>query len=430
MARDDLIGRTKEVLTPALVIHTGIVAAKASGVYVEDISGKRYMDFTSGLATANIGHNHPRVVEAIRSQAERLIHSGCIFYHDPLVTVSESLRKITPEGLDMFFFGNSGAEAVEGALKLARLATGRQGIIAFTGGFHGRTFGAATLTTSSVRYRRSYHPLLPSVFHSPYPYCYRCFFGQRPDSCGMDCYDYLERTFRHIIHPEEVACMIVEPVLGEGGYVVPPAGFLQKLRDLCDRWGILLIFDEVQSGMGRTARWFASEHFGVVPDVMTVAKGIASGMPLSAVVSRRQIMEKWPPGSHGTTFGGNPVSCAAATATIEVIENERLLSHAAEVGAHALELLRAMQARCNSIGDVRGIGVMIGIEFAGKRREPLTEPLQRIMRFCLEDGVILIEAGVDKNVVRLAPPLIVTKEEIERGLTVLENAIRKVEGGS
>jgi 4-aminobutyrate aminotransferase len=419
----DPIGRAKELFTTALVIHTDIVVKSASGVYVEDFSGHRYMDFTSGLATTNIGHNHPAVVDAIKKQAEHFIHSGCIFYYDSIVELAGRLREITPPGIDMFFFSNSGAEAVEGAIKLARFSTGRQGIVAFTGGFHGRTFGSVSLTTSNIKYRRRYHPLLPSVYQSPYPYCYRCFFGQRKDSCALDCYEYLERLFKHLIPPEETACIIIEPVLGEGGYVVPPADFLRRLRSLCDKWGILLIFDEVQAGMGRTGRWFASEHFGVVPDVMTVAKGIASGMPLSAVAANKEIMTRWPPGAHGTTFGGNPVSCAAAVATIDTIEKERLLERATETGAYALQRLSEVQKRCPGIGDVRGLGLMIGIEFVKKGGKPDTEGLKRVIDYCRKKDLILLECGVERNIIRLAPPLVVTREEIDRGFEILEEAI-------
>lgn len=425
---DDLIRRAKEVLTPALRIHTDILVKAARGIYVEDRDGRRYMDFTSGLATTNTGHNHPVVTEAIKRQADALIHSGCIFYYEPLALLPEMLKKVTPQGIDTFFFGNSGAEAVEGALKLARFCSKRQGIIAFTGCFHGRTFGAMSLTTSSIRYRRHYQPLVPSVYHSPYPYCYRCFFDQKPDTCSMDCFGYLERLFKHLIHPEEVACIIIEPVLGEGGYVVPPAGFLKNLRTLCDRWGILLILDEVQSGMGRTGKWFASEHFGITPDIMTMAKGIASGMPLSAVAAKREIMRQWPPGAHGTTFGGNPVSCAAAIATLRVIEEEGLLENARRVGAYALERLGEMKDRCSCIGDVRGLGLMLGIEFVKEDGKPFTDGLKKILDYSLEKGLMLVECGVDKNVIRLAPPLIVTKEEMGKGLDILEEAIGSVEG--
>jgi len=425
---DDLIKRAGEVLTAALVMHTDVVAARAQGIYVEDSHGKKYMDFSSGLATTNTGHNHPRVVEAIKKQAEAFIHSGCIFRYESLIVLAENLGRVTPPGIDMFFFSNSGAEAVEGSLKLARFVTGRKGIIAFTGGFHGRTYGAVSLTTSNIRYRKNYLPFLPGVYHSPYPYCYRCFFGQKRETCSMDCTEYLERLFKYTISPEEIACMIIEPVLGEGGYVVPPAAFLQKLRELCDRWGILLILDEVQSGMGRTGKWFASEHFGVLPDIMTVAKGIASGLPLSAVSSTKAIMSKWPAGAHGTTFGGNPVACAAAIATLAVIEEDGLLENARVVGSYALERLRAAREKYPCIGDVRGLGLMIGIEFVTHGRGPYTEGLKQIMAYCLGKGLILIESGVDKNIIRLAPPLIVKKEEMEKGLDILEEAIEKVTG--
>jgi 4-aminobutyrate aminotransferase len=418
------MGRAKKVLTPALRIHTDFVVRRARGVYVEDETGKKYMDFSSGLATTNIGHNHPQVVEAIKRQADALIHSGCIFYYEPLTVLPEMLRRVTPQGIDMFFFGNSGAEAVEGSLKLARFFTGRQGIIAFTGSFHGRTFGAMSLTTSSIRYRRQYQPFVPSIYHSPYPYCYRCFFGQRRETCSLDCFEYLERLLKLLIHPEEIACIIIEPVLGEGGYVVPPEEFLRNLRALCDRWGILLILDEVQSGIGRTGRWFAAEHFGVAPDIMTIAKGIASGMPLSAVASRRKIMSTWPAGAHGTTFGGNPVSCAASIATLEVIEREGLLENAENVGRYALERLKTMKETYPCIGDVRGLGLMIGIEFVKEDGSPFTEGLKKVIDYCLGKGLILIECGVDKNIIRLAPPLIIKEEEMEKGLDILKEAMK------
>ena len=426
---NDFVGRAKEVLSSALVIHTDIMVKRAHGVYVEDVGGRKYMDFTSGLATTCTGHNHPKVVEAIKKQAELFVHSGCIFYYEPLLALAEKLARVAPPGLDMVFFSNAGAEAVEGAIKLARFHTGRQGIIAFTGAFHGRTFGAASLTTSNIKYRRKYHPFLPAVYHSPYPYCFRCFFGQRAGSCSMDCYEYLGRLFKHLIPPEEVACIIMEPVLGEGGYVVPPAQFLRKLRAFCDKWNILLIFDEVQSGMGRTGKWFASEHFGVVPDIMTVAKGIASGMPLSAVVSGRKIMGQWPPGAHGTTFGGNPVSCAAGIATIGVIEDEGLLGNAAAAGDYALQRLLRMKERHRCLGDVRGLGLMIGIEFVTNGLEPDSEGLKKIIGYCAQKGLILLECGVDRNIIRFAPPLVVTTEEVQRGLDILEEAIDNTMGG-
>jgi 4-aminobutyrate aminotransferase len=426
---NERIKRAREHLTDALVIHTEVLARKAEGIYVEDVNGKRYLDFTSGLATTNTGHNHPAVVTAIQNQAAAFLHSGCIFYYEPLLALCEALKGITPPGLDTFFFSNSGAEAVEGAIKLARHHTGRQGILAFTGGFHGRTFGAASLTTSNIKYRARYHPFLPSVYHSPYPYCFRCFFGQRPQTCSMDCLAYLERLFQHLIPPEEIACMIIEPVLGEGGYVVPPTGFIQRLREICTARNILLVLDEVQSGMGRTGRWFASEHFGVLPDIMTLGKGIASGLPLSAVVSRKEIMKNWPPGAHGTTFGGNPVSCAAAIATIGVIRDEGLLENAWATGNHTLARLRSLQDRYTCIGDMRGLGLMIGIEFV-KEGRPDAEGIKRVLASCLKRGLVMIECGVDRNIIRLAPPLVVKREEIDRGMDILEEALRETGVGT
>jgi 4-aminobutyrate aminotransferase len=422
---EDLIMRAKELLTPALVFHTDIHAVKAEGIYVESADGRRYMDLSSGLATTNIGHCPPRVLEAARSQMDSLIHSGCIFYYDSEVDLAERLKGITPKGLDMFFFSNSGAEAVEGGIKLARFATRRQGIIAFTGAFHGRTLGAVSLT-ATARYRKGYHPLLPSVFHAPYPYCYRCFLGQKRETCSMDCLDYLRRMLRHEIDPEEVAAIIIEPVLGEGGYVVPPTGYLKELRGLCTQHGILLIADEVQTGFGRTGRWFACEHFGIVPDIMTVAKGMASGFPLSAVISVEEIMSKWPPGAHGTTFGGNPVSCAAAIATIDTIEEDKLLDRATSVGEYAMSRLKEIKERSPCIGDVRGLGLMIGIEFVKEDGSPDSELCKRVCKGCDERGLILIECGIDKNIIRFMPPLITTRDEMDRAIAVFDDVVRRV----
>ncbi|MDW7709358.1 MAG: aspartate aminotransferase family protein [Deferrisomatales bacterium] len=419
----DRLSKAKSHLTPALVVHTDLLVRRAEGATVEDASGRRYLDFTSGLATTNTGHNHPRVVEAVRRQAERLLHGGCIFYHEPLLELCEALARITPPGIDRFFFSNSGAEAVEGAIKLSRFHTGRQGVLAFAPSFHGRTLGALSLTASTARYRRGYSPLLPGVHHGAYPYCYRCPLGQVPASCGQACREHLDWLFRHVVTPEELACVVVEPVLGEGGYAVPPPGFLRHLRELCDRWGILLVCDEVQSGMGRTGRWLACEHSGVVPDVVTLAKGIASGLPLSAVAARREIMDRWPPGAHGTTFGGNPLSCAAAVATIEAIEQDGLLENATSLGQRALARLAEMQRRHPCVGDVRGVGLMIGVELASLGKEPFPEGVRRVQAHALEKGLLLLECGRDKSVLRLAPPLVLRPEEFDRGLDILEEGL-------
>ena len=418
-----LIERATGVITPALHLYYPIAIARGSGVYVETADGERYLDFSSGLAVLNLGHSHLRVVEAAVGQLSNLTHTGGVYYNETVVNAAERLVAVTPSGLDMLFFSNSGAEAVEGALKLARYVSGRQGIISFTGGFHGRTLGALSVTTSSSRYRKGYHPLLPSVYHAPYPYCYRCPFGKTPERCDVDCLRYIENTLEKVITPDEVAAAIIEPVLGEGGYVPAPAKFLSELRRLCDRHGILLIFDEVQSGIGRTGRWFAADHYGVVPDIMTVAKGVASGLPLSAVVSRTDLMRRWGPGAHGTTFGGNPVSCAAAIATIDVIEQDGLLAKAAAGGEEVLLKLREMAGKYPVVGDVRGFGHMIGIEFVDERGKPNGAACNKVLEFCLHHGLILINCGPERNIIRFIPPLIASDEEIAQALAILEQAL-------
>ncbi|MBI5235723.1 MAG: aspartate aminotransferase family protein [Deltaproteobacteria bacterium] len=420
---DKIVKKAQRLLTPALVFHSEITVKRASGLYVTGTDGRRYMDFSSGLATANIGHCPAPVIKAAKRQMDSLIHSGCIFYYESEVELAERLARITPDNIEMFFFSNSGAEAVEGAIKLARHTTGRQGIISFTGAFHGRTLGAVSLTSSKSWYRRRYHPLLPSVYHSPYPYCFRCPMGKQRDMCGMDCFDYLKSILRHQIAPDEVACVIIEPILGEGGYVVPPKEFLSSLSKLCSDEGILLIADEVQTGFGRTGEWFASNHFGLKPDIMVMAKGIASGFPLSALGASRSLMSKWSPGAHGTTFGGNPVSCAAAIATIDTIEKGRVLENARAMGAYAMKRLKAMQKDTPSIGDARGLGMMIGIEFVKKDGSPDKKTLDKIMASCLSKGLIIVECGIDKNVARFMPPLTTTPAQMKKALDIFEEAL-------
>lgn len=419
-----LVNRAANVFTPALHLYYPVAIASGCGATIESTDGRLYLDFSSGLAVLNVGHNHPRVLEAARRQMDCFIHTGGIYYNEASVSAAEKLVSITPDGLDMVFFSNSGAEAVEGALKLARFTTGRQGIISFTGAFHGRTLGAISLTTSSVNYRRRYQPLLPSVYQSPYPLCFRCPFQASPEKCELSCLRYLRSIFERQIPAEEVAAIIIEPVLGEGGYYPAPAKFLVELRKLCTDHGILLIFDEVQSGMGRTGRWFAGERSGVVPDIMTVAKGIASGFPLSAVVAGKDLMQRWDPGAHGTTFGGNPVSCAASIATIEVIQRQKLLDKATMGGVRALDRLRKIAATFPVIGDVRGFGHMIGIEFVDKLGEPDGNACRKVLDHCLEKGLILIGCGPMRNIVRFIPPLIVSAEEMESALDIFEQGVK------
>jgi len=421
---DPIVRRAQKVFTPALHMYYPMTIAHAKGIHVYTDAGRKYMDFSSGLAVLNIGHNHPRVLEAVRNQLLHCVHTGGIYYNETSVAAAEHLVSITPDGLDMLFFSNSGAEAVEGALKLARYVTGRQGIISFTGAFHGRTLGAVSITTSSSRYRNFYHPLLPSVYQVPYPYCYRCAFRCKRGTCNLHCLAFLREFMERVISPREVAAIIIEPVLGEGGYFPAPGNFLSGLRELCTEHGILMIADEVQSGMGRTGQWFAVDCHGVVPDILTAAKGIASGFPLSAVVSTRELMEKWPSGSHGTTFGGNPVSCAASIATIEVIREDGLLEKAATTGEAVLQGLREFSGSHPFIGSVRGCGYMIGIEFVGENGEPAGDACQKVLDFCLKKGLILIGCGMERNVIRFIPPLIATEQEINEGVEILEAGVK------
>ncbi len=422
----DILQRAAQVFTPALHIYYPIPVVRGEGTHVYTSDGRSWMDFSSGLAVLALGHNHPRVVTAAKMQMENLIHTGGVYFNETTVAAAEKLVSITPLGLDMLFFSNSGAEAVEGALKVARYVTGRQGILSFTHAFHGRTLGALSVTTSSAAYRKRYHPLLPSVYQAPYPYCFRCPFRQHPDTCGLCCLQDLEETLKHRISAEEVAAIIIEPFLGEGGYFPAPVAFLTALREICNRHGILLIFDEVQSGIGRTGRWFASELSGVVPDILTVAKGIASGFPLSAVVARKEIMELWPSGAHGTTFGGNPVSCAACSATIDVIREESLLAMTSSRGAMVLARLQGFAEKHPVIGDVRGHGFMIGIEFVRHDGTPDHASCEAVLGHCLENGLILINCGIERNVIRLIPPLVATEKELDSALVIFEEGVRRL----
>jgi len=419
----EIIARQERAFTPALHLYHPLVIARGEGSWVIDPEGRRYLDLSAGLAVLNLGHSHPRVLARVREQLERFVHTGGVYFNETTVAAAELLAVAAPPGLDQVFFSNSGAEAVEGALKLARYVTGRPGFIAFTGGFHGRTLGAVSVTSSAARYRARYQPLLPVVYHAPYPYCYRCPYGCQQESCTLACLDGLQELLRRIITPAEVAAVIIEPVLGEGGYVPAPAAFLAGLRRLCDEHGILLIFDEVQSGMGRTGAWFAAQLYGVTPDILAVAKGIASGFPLSAVVARREIMEQWPSGAHGTTFGGNPVACAAAIATIETIRDEGLLPRCRQLGERTLARLRALQERHPRIGEVRGVGLMIGVELVETAGQPAGAACERLMAWCRERGLIIINCGPERNVLRLIPPLTITDAELEQSLALLAEGL-------
>jgi 4-aminobutyrate aminotransferase len=350
-----------------------------------------------------------------------------VIAHEPALRLAWELGQITPGGADMFFFGNSGAEAVEGAIKLARYVTGRRGIIAFLGGFHGRTMGAVSVTTSKVRYRTGHGPFLPDVYYARFPYPFRS-SAPDPDACAQEALEDIERLLEYVIAPQDVAAFLLEPIQGEGGYVIPPRPWLVALRRLADEHGILLIFDEVQTGFGRTGEWFAAQAFGVEPDILCLAKGIANGFPLGAVAARRDLMKRWGPVSHGTTYGGNPISCAAALAVLEVIREENLLENARAQGACMLESLRRLQAESPIVGDVRGVGLMIAVEFVRPgSKEPNPEAVRRVLQRALEDGLLLYPCGHWTQTIRLIPPLTINREQVEEGLEIFRRAVLAAE---
>ncbi|HEY74269.1 MAG TPA: aminotransferase class III-fold pyridoxal phosphate-dependent enzyme [Thermoflexia bacterium] len=411
-------------ISPVWTRYTPIVAERAEGAYVYDQDGTRYLDFSCGIGVTNTGHCHPRVVQAIQEQAAKLLHAQAnIIFHPPLLELAEELRAVVPSELDCFFFSNSGAEAVEGAVKLARHATGKPNVIVFQGSFHGRTALTMALTTSKTIYRVGYQPLPAGVFVAPYPYAYR--YGWRPEETEEFCLHEVELLLKMQTAPSETAAILVEPVLGEGGYVVPPPGFLRGLSRICDEHGMLLIADEVQSGFGRTGKWFAVEHLNVTPDIMTMAKGLASGLPLSGVAARRELMEKWIPGSHGGTYGGNAVACAAAVATVRVIREEGLLENATKMGAYLMEQLRELQVKFPVVGDVRGLGLMIGTEFTDMTGAPDTDLAKAVGKNCLKRGLIILTCGPYGNTVRWIPPLTVTREQIDEALAIFKDSLEE-----
>ncbi len=425
-----IVEQDDRYISPSYTRSYPMVAKRGRGVRVEDVDGNTFLDFAAGIAVVSTGHCHPEVVAAIREQAGELIHmSGTDFYYEGMVTLAERLSAIAPmPGPHRFYYGNSGAEAVECALKIARYHTGRQNVIAFFGAFHGRTMGALSLTGSKPQQKRRFSPLVPGVTHVRYPYAYRgCLGGpQAEDAFALGCARYIEeKLFKTTLAPEEVAAIFVEPIQGEGGYVVAPPIFLKELRRICDRHGILLVADEVQSGAGRTGKWWAIEHAGVEPDIVCMAKGIASGMPLGICMTRAEIMD-WKPGSHASTFGGNPVAIAAALATIEILEREGI-ANAAKVGAQMLERLHTWVARHAIVGQVRGIGLMIGIEIVKDQqtREVAGAWRDRIVELAFERGLLILGCG--ETSIRLAPPLIVHEHEASIALDILEDCIVQVQ---
>jgi 4-aminobutyrate aminotransferase len=423
-----LIGRDKTVVSPSYTRGYPLVIERGIGAIVEDVDGNVFLDCAAGIAVNSTGHSHPDVVKAITAQAEKFLHmSGTDFYYEPQVRLAEELNAIAPiQGGTRSFFGNSGTEAIEACLKLARYSSGRQNIIAFIGAFHGRSMGSLSLTASKAIQRRGFGPLLPGVYHVPYPDRYRCPPGTTPDTVADACIDYIEQQlFAHLVSPDEVAAIVVEPIQGEGGYIVAPEAFLQRLRELTTRHGILLIVDEVQSGMGRSGRMFAIEFSGVEPDIVAIAKGIASGLPLGVAVARAGLMA-WPPGAHASTFGGNPVSCAAAIATIALLR-AGLVKNAADVGAHLMDGLKALADKHPLIGDVRGRGLMIGVELVRDRqtKERATDERDRVVAGAFNRGLLILGAG--KNSVRFSPPLVLTRAEADTAVRIFDEALAEVE---
>ncbi|MCU1276034.1 MAG: 4-aminobutyrate aminotransferase [Bryobacterales bacterium] len=419
-----VIERDHKVLSPSYTRPYPLVVSRGEGAIVEDVDGNRFLDFNAGIAVVATGHCHPKVVEAIQRQAARLIHmSGTDFYYENMVELAEKLAAVAPGGIERrVYFGNSGTEAIEAAIKLARYTTGREKFIAFLGGFHGRTMGSLALTASKAVQRRGFSPLMPGVHHIPYAYCYRCAYGKTPDTCGVECAKVIEdQLVKTVLPAEEVAAIVLEPVQGEGGYIVPPQKFIDELARIAKRFGMLLIFDEVQSGMGRSGKMWAAEHFNAVPDILAVAKGIASGLPLGATIARAELMN-WPPGAHASTFGGNPVACAAGLMTIELLEQE-LIANAARMGAYMMDRLRDWPARFPIVGDVRGLGLMIGIELVRDQqtRERAPAARNRVLELAFQRGLLVLGAG--ENSIRLAPPLTITRDQAGFAVDVLEECL-------
>ncbi len=426
----ELLARDRSLLMQSFVRWYPLVAKRAYGVVIEDVDGNLFLDMNAGLAVMSVGHCHPRVVKAIREQSEKLLHYSLTdFYYEEAVEYSEELSKIVPiEGGSKFFFANSGAETIEASLKISRGYGGgkRPYVIAFIGAFHGRTTGAMALTASKPVQRKGFQPLMPAVIHVPYPYPYRCPFETNPEKCGDAVIGFMEEwIFRRMVDPSEVAAVFVEPIQGEGGYVVPPEDFFPKLRKLTQENGILLVDDEVQAGMGRTGKWFAIEHWGVKPDIITMAKAVASGLPLGVVAGRKDVMNL-PAGSHASTFGGNPVALRVAKEVIGIMRDEGLLENASRVGESILKRAREWMERYEIVGDVRGKGLMIGIELVKDRRtkEYAKKEVAEVINGCFKKGVTIIGAGF--STIRIAPPLVISEELAQKAMDILEEEIRNV----
>ena len=412
-------------MAPAWSRIFNFVSERAEGSYIYTDDGRKLLDFTSGIGVTNTGHCHPKVVEAIREQAGLFLHAQAnIVIHKPLLQLIEELRKIVPESIESFYFANSGAEALENAIKIAKVATGRPNVIVFNGSFHGRTHATMSLTTSKTIYRSGFAPLTPGVYVAPFPYAFN--MNMSEEQASQYSLEQLEYLLVSQTAPKETAAILIESVLGEGGYILPPKSFMKGLREICDKHGIMLIFDEVQSGFGRTGKWFALEHHEVVPDIITAAKGIASGLPLSGVFSRTDIMKKLDTGSIGGTYGGNAIACAAGVATIQAMREEKMVENAAEKGIQLMTGLRKLQEEYPQIGDVRGKGLMIGTEFIVDGSQAKAKPIVKdVIHAAEEKGMLLLSCGTYDNTLRWIPPLNVTSEQINDGLKIFGESLKE-----
>ena len=428
----EYVKKDEKLISASFVRFYPLVVESAKGCIVKDLDGNEYIDFNSGLVCMNVGHNHPKVISAIKSQCDRFLHySNTDFLYREVIDLAERLVSIAPgKSEKKVFYGNSGAESVEAAIKLAKWHTRKQLFIGFIGAFHGRTTGALSITSSKPAQRRYFFPLMPGVTHVPYPYCYRCPFKLSYPECHYWCVDFIdEYVLQKYVPPEDVAAIVAEPVQGEGGYVVPPPEYFQRLKKLADKYGILFVDDEVQAGMGRTGKWFAIEHWGVEPDIVCSAKALASGMPLSATIAKTSIMD-WTGGTHASTFGGNPLSCVAASAVIDTIKEEKLLENATKQGAYVMKRLEEFKEQSEIVGDVRGKGLMIGMEIVEDKdgKKPAAEKASEIMMRSWKRGVNVITCGA--STIRIAPPLTITRELIDSALDIITDATKDVEKGN
>jgi 4-aminobutyrate aminotransferase len=425
----ELIKKDERVISPSYVRFYPLVVESGNGCIVKDVDGNEYIDFNSGLACLNVGQCHPKVVEAIKNQCDRFLHySNTDFYYNEVIALAEKLAEITPGNFEKkTFFSNSGAEAVEAAVKLAKWHTRKQLFIGFVNAFHGRTIGALSFTASKPAQRRFYFPLMPGVTHVPYPYCYRCPFKQTYPDCHYWCIDFIDEfVLQKYVPSEDVAAILFEPIQGEGGYIVPPPEYFQRLKKLADKYGLLLIDDEVQAGTGRTGKWFAIEHWSVEPDILCAAKALASGLPLGATIAKAKIMD-WTGGSHASTFGGNPLSCAAAMAVIEIIKEEKLLENATKQGTYILKKLEELKEESSIIGDVRGKGLMIGMEIVANKedKKPAPDKASEIIMRSWRRGVAVITCGA--STIRIAPPLNIDRDLVDSALDIIEDVVKEVE---